>query len=145
MYETQLSERQSHSGEGSSQQSTQQSDNNIYLEVVGGINKKGRILGLGSQAATIKAASKASPSISTDSVSSEEVAAMQAKIQELTAELQQKNLEQEMIKQKMEQWERRFERLMLDNNLKTSLQPEGEDDNENEEMGEDDMDNGTLP
>lgn len=60
----------------------------------GRINKKRCIFRLGSQAATIRAYSKVSPSISTDAMSSEQVTAMQAKIQKLsTAEIQQKSLD----------------------------------------------------
>ncbi|KAJ1405244.1 putative transposase, Ptta/En/Spm, plant [Sesbania bispinosa] len=106
MYQSQIAKSQSQSGEGSNQQYA----NNIYLEIVGGINKKGRIFGLGSQATTLKNSST-SHSISTDGASSGEVVAMNAKIDALTAELQQKNLEQEKmnlvqekIKQKMDQW-----------------------------------------
>ncbi|KAJ1404631.1 putative transposase, Ptta/En/Spm, plant [Sesbania bispinosa] len=98
MYQSQIAESQSHSREGSSQQSA----NSIYLEIVGGINKKGRIFGLGSQATTLKNSST-SHSISTDGASSREVVAMKAKIDALIPELQQKNLEQEKIKQKMDQ------------------------------------------
>ncbi|KAJ1389672.1 putative transposase, Ptta/En/Spm, plant [Sesbania bispinosa] len=93
-----LRERQSQSGEGSSQHSTQQSDN-IYLEIVGGINKEGHIFGLGSQAVVVKDSST-SHSISNDGSSSREIVAMKTKIDALTIELQQKTLEQEMIKQK---------------------------------------------
>ncbi|KAJ1386438.1 hypothetical protein SESBI_40801 [Sesbania bispinosa] len=87
MYQSQVVERQSQSGEGSSQQSA----NSIYLEIVGGINKKGHIFGL-SQVAIVKDSST-SHSISTDGASSGEVATMKAKIDALTAELEQKNLE----------------------------------------------------
>ncbi|KAJ1437887.1 hypothetical protein SESBI_03312 [Sesbania bispinosa] len=104
---SQIVEKQSQSGEGSSQQSA----NSIYLEIVGCINKKGRIFGLGSQLATILKNSSTSQSISIDGASSGEVAAMKAKIDALTTELQQKNLEQEKmnleqekLKQKMDQW-----------------------------------------
>ncbi|XP_058772808.1 uncharacterized protein LOC131646885 [Vicia villosa] len=136
MYQTQMFEKNSQSGEGSSEQSTQQSDNNIYMEVVGGINKKGRIFGLGSQAATIKESLKSS-FIPSD-VSSDKVASMEAKIEALTAELEQKNLEQEMLRQKMEHWERMFERFMPNINQNSPLEPEleGEGDNENIEMGD---------
>ncbi|WJX13024.1 hypothetical protein P8452_03466 [Trifolium repens] len=79
-YQTKLFERDSQRDEGSSQQS----DDSIYMEVVGGINKKGLIFGLGSQAAAIKESLKFSPSISTDVVQPDKVAAMEAKIEELT-------------------------------------------------------------
>ncbi|KAJ1411558.1 putative transposase, Ptta/En/Spm, plant [Sesbania bispinosa] len=87
MYQSQIAESQSQSGEGISQQSA----NSIYLEIVGGINKKGRIFGLGSQATTLKNSST-SHSISIDGTSSGEVAAMKAKIDALTAKLQQRIL-----------------------------------------------------
>ncbi|XP_045826904.1 uncharacterized protein LOC123918802 [Trifolium pratense] len=88
-YQTKLFERNSQIGEGSNQQS----DDSIYMEVVGGINKKGHIFGLGSQASTIKESLKFSPSISTDVVQPDKVAAMEAKIEALTVELEQKNLD----------------------------------------------------
>lgn len=145
MYQAQI-ERQSQCGEGSSEQSTKKSDDNIFLEVVGGINKKGRIFGLGSQAATVRASMK--DSIPTDAASSEEVAMLKDKVQALTTELQQlqqKNLEQESIKEKVDRYERMFERLMVDKNLKALLvEPEGEADNYNAEMGEDEMDGDSV-
>ncbi|XP_058751562.1 uncharacterized protein LOC131624640 [Vicia villosa] len=54
MYQTQIFEKNSQSGGGSNEQSTQQSDNDVYMNVVGAINKKGRIFGLGSLAANVK-------------------------------------------------------------------------------------------
>jgi hypothetical protein len=48
------------------------------MEVVGGINKKGHIFGLRSQAASIKESLKFSPSICTDVVRPDKVAAMGA-------------------------------------------------------------------
>ncbi|KAJ1381978.1 hypothetical protein SESBI_44633 [Sesbania bispinosa] len=142
MYQSQIVERQSQNGEGSSQQFA----NSIYLEIVGGINKKGRIFGLGSQATTLKNSST-SHSICTDGASSGEVAAMKAKIDALTVELQQKNLEQEKmnleqekLKQKMDQWEKKFERLMLQNNLPVlPPEPARENVNANEDFGDDKM------
>ncbi|KAJ1415044.1 Transposase-associated domain [Sesbania bispinosa] len=144
MYQSQIVEKQSQSGEGSSQQSA----NSIYLEIVGGINKKERIFGLGSQATTLKNSST-SQSISTDGASSGEVATMKAKIDALTAELQQKNLEQEKmnveqekLKQKMDQWEQKFERLMLQNNVPVlPPEPAGENVDANEDFGDDEINN----
>ncbi|XP_045789490.1 uncharacterized protein LOC123884438 [Trifolium pratense] len=129
-YQTKLFERNSQIGEGSNQQS----DDSIYMEVVGGINKKGHIFGLGSQAATIKESLKFSPSISTDVVQSDKVAAMEAKIEALTVELEQKNLEQETLKQKMEHWDQIFGRFVPSINQNSPGQLGREGDNENYEM-----------
>ncbi|CAI8584112.1 unnamed protein product [Vicia faba] len=104
-------------------------------EIVGGINKKGSIFRLGSQAATIKEFLKSSSFISID-VSSDKVVAIEVKIEALTAELEKKNLEQEMIKQKIEHWERMFGSFMPNPNQNFPLQPEGEVDNENVEMSD---------
>lgn len=90
------SEAQIQSGEGSSHESTLELDDNIYMEVVGGINKKGCIFGFGSQASAIKSSGK--NSISNDATSSEEVTALKDKVQALTDQLQQQTLEQESIK-----------------------------------------------
>ncbi|XP_058733399.1 uncharacterized protein LOC131605009 [Vicia villosa] len=54
MYQTQILEKNSQSGGGNNEQSIQQSDNDVYMNAVGGINKKGRIFGLGSVAANVK-------------------------------------------------------------------------------------------
>ncbi|XP_045804064.1 uncharacterized protein LOC123897458 [Trifolium pratense] len=129
-YQTKLFERNSQIGEGSNQQS----DDSIYMEVVGGINKKGHIFGLGSQVATIKESLKFSPSISTDVGQSDKVAAMEAKIEALTVELEQKNLEQETLKQKMEHWEQIFGRFVPSINQNSPGQLGREGDNENYEM-----------
>ncbi|CAJ2679143.1 unnamed protein product [Trifolium pratense] len=129
-YQTKLFERNSQIGEGSNQQS----DDSIYMEVVGGINKKGHIFGLGSQAATIKESLKFSPSISTDVVQSDKVVAMEAKIEALTVELEQKNLEQETLKQKIEHWEQIFGRFVPSINQNSPGQLGREGDNENYEM-----------
>ncbi|CAI8584111.1 unnamed protein product [Vicia faba] len=106
-----------------------------HNEIVGGINKKGSIFRLGSQAATIKEFLKSSSFISID-VSSDKVVAIEVKIEALTAELEKKNLEQEMIKQKIEHWERMFGSFMPNPNQNFPLQPEGEVDNENVEMSD---------
>ncbi|KAK2369900.1 hypothetical protein QL285_082998 [Trifolium repens] len=129
-YQTKLFERDSQRDEGSSQQS----DDSIYMEVVGGINKKGLIFGLGSQAAAIKESLKFLPSISTDVVRPDKVAAMEAKIEALTIELEQKNLEQETLKQKMEHWERIFGRFVSNINQNSPIQLEREGGIENDEM-----------
>ncbi|KAL5062513.1 hypothetical protein RYX36_024250 [Vicia faba] len=63
------------------------------MEVVGGINKKGHVFGLGFQAATIKSSQKIS--FSNDASSSEEVSPLKDQVQTLTNQLQQKTLEQE--------------------------------------------------
>ena len=105
MYQTQMFEKRSQSGEISSQQPTEEIDNDIYMEIIGSINKKGHIFGLGSQVVVVKESLRPLPSISTDVASSEKVAAMEAKFEALTAELEKKNLEQETLKQKMERLE----------------------------------------
>lgn len=139
MYLTQIAERHLENGEeGNSQESTQISDNNIFLEVVGGINKKGRIFGVGSQAATFKASTK--DSTSTYSTSSEEVHTLKDKVEALTTELQKKTLEHENMKKQMDQYGWMFKRLMLDKNLKALLVPEEEADNCTEDMDEHDLD-----
>ncbi|XP_039682842.1 uncharacterized protein [Medicago truncatula] len=127
MYQTQMFEKHSQSGEISSQQPTEEIHNDIYMEIVGGINKKGHIFGLGSQAVVVKESLRPSRSISTDVPSSKEVAAMEAKIEALTAELEKKNLEQETLKQKMERLEQMIGNIVP--NMNTSIMPEGEGDN----------------
>ena len=134
MYQTQTFEKHSQNGEISSQQPTKEIDNDIYMEIVGGINKKGRIFGLGSQAVVVKESLRPSPSISTNVDSSEKVAAMEAKIDALTAELEKKNLEQETLKLKMERLEQMIGNIIP--NMNTSIQPEGEGDNGNNEIDE---------
>ena len=134
MYRTQMFEKHTQSGEISSQQPTEEIDNDIYMEIVGGINKKGHIFGLGSQAVVVKESLRPSPSISTDVASLEKVAAMEAKIEALTAELEKKNVEQETLKQKMEHLEQMIRNIVP--NMNTSIQPEGEGDNGNNEIDE---------
>ncbi|XP_039686948.1 uncharacterized protein [Medicago truncatula] len=129
MFQTQMFEKHSQSGEISSQQPTEEIDNDIYMEIVGGINKKGRIFGLGSQVVVVKESLRPSPSISTDVASSEKVAAMEAKIEALTAELEKKIFEQETLKQKMERLEQMIGNIVP--NMNTSMQQEGEGDNGN--------------
>jgi hypothetical protein len=132
MYQTQTFEKHSQSGEISSQQPTEEIDNDIYMEIVGGINKKRRMFGLGSQAVVVKESLRPSPSISTDVASSKKVASMEAKIEALTAELEKKNLEQEMLKLKMERLEQMIGNIVP--NMNTSIQPKGECDNGNNEI-----------
>ncbi|XP_050899362.1 uncharacterized protein LOC127106114 [Lathyrus oleraceus] len=77
LFQVQKSEAQIQSGEGSSHESTLELYNDIYMEVAGGINKKGRIFGginkkgrifgLGSQVVAIKSSGK--NSISNDATS----------------------------------------------------------------------------
>ncbi|KEH16652.1 hypothetical protein MTR_0125s0060 [Medicago truncatula] len=129
MFQTQMFEKHSQSGEISSQQPTEEIYNDIYMEIVGGINKKGRIFGLGSQVVVVKESLRPSPSISTDVASSEKVAAMEAKIEALTAELEKKIFEQETLKQKMERLEQMIGNIVP--NMNTSMQQEGEGDNGN--------------
>ncbi|CAK8565040.1 unnamed protein product [Lathyrus sativus] len=132
-------EKNLQSGEGSCVQSTQQSDKNVYMGVVGGNNKKKCIFRLGSQAATIKESLKSTSYISTD-VSSDKIVAMEAKIEALTVEIEKKSLEQELIKQKMGHWERMFGSFMPNTNQNSLLQQEeGEGDNENVEMSDDEL------
>ncbi|KAJ1379344.1 hypothetical protein SESBI_46976 [Sesbania bispinosa] len=65
---------------------------------------------------------------------------MKVKIDSLTTEFQQKTLEQEMIKKKMDQWEQKFERLILHNTL-PELPPKlaGENVNDNEDFSDDEI------
>jgi len=70
------------------------------MEIVGDINKKGHIFGLGSQGVVVKEYFYV--------VSLEKAAAMEAKNEALTVELEKKNLEQEMIKQKLEHLDQMF-------------------------------------
>jgi len=67
-----------------------------------------------------------------DGVSSEEVAQMKSTIQALADELERKNIEQEKMKKKMEQWELKFERLLLHNNATSSLASIQEENNDND-------------
>ncbi|AES65081.2 hypothetical protein MtrunA17_Chr2g0295031 [Medicago truncatula] len=134
MYKTQMFEKQSQSGEIISQQPTKEIDNGIYMEIVGGINKKENILKLGSQVVVFKESLRPSPSISTDVVSSEKVAVMGAKIEALTVELKKKNLEQETLRQKMERLKQIIGNIVP--NMNTSIQQEGEGDNINNKIDE---------
>ncbi|KAJ1415111.1 hypothetical protein SESBI_18299, partial [Sesbania bispinosa] len=62
--------------------STLQSDNNIFLDVVGGVNKKGRVYGLGPEAGKYKSSTSASSSYS---VSPSEYEQMKVLVSSLTA------------------------------------------------------------
>ncbi|KAL2342606.1 hypothetical protein Fmac_003891 [Flemingia macrophylla] len=59
-YQRRLSERESHQSSGDGASSSVQSENSIFYDVVGGLNKKGRIFGLGSEAGKYKASSSGS-------------------------------------------------------------------------------------
>ncbi|KAL2318603.1 hypothetical protein Fmac_032479 [Flemingia macrophylla] len=59
-YQRRLSERESHQSSGDGASSSVQSENSIFYDVVGGLNKKGRIFGLGSKAGKYKASSSGS-------------------------------------------------------------------------------------
>ena len=62
--------------------SSQQSDNSIFMDVVGGVNKKGRIYGLGSEAGKYKA----STSRSFDGIFHSEYEQMKSLVSSLTVE-----------------------------------------------------------
>lgn len=142
MFQSQLTERQLQSGDVTGEQSAQMFDNDVFLEVVGGISKKGRILGVGSHAYDVKESLK--DSRYKDATSSEEVSILKDKVQTLTVELQElreKNIEQENIKRKVDRYEQMFERLMRNKNLKALLDaPEEDDGYYNEEIAEARMD-----
>ncbi|KAL2336993.1 hypothetical protein Fmac_011439 [Flemingia macrophylla] len=59
-YQRRLSERESHQSSGDGASSSVQYENSIFYDVVGGVNKKGRIFGLGSEAGKYKASSSGS-------------------------------------------------------------------------------------
>lgn len=145
MFQSQLIERQQQSGEDIGEQSTQKFQDDVFLDVIGGIDKKGRALGLGSHAAVLKESLK--DSSYRDATMSEEISILNGQVQTLTAELQQKNIVQENITRKLDRYEQMFKRLMRDKNIKALLDapeeeadaPEEEADYCNEEMGEAEM------
>ena len=100
MYQTKIAERQSESqsDEGCSQHSTQHSDNVVYLDVVGGMNNKEWIYGLGSQAHNVLVASSSSRSSASDEVSTSSSSVMNVKIEALSARLKQSEDENFMLK-----------------------------------------------
>ncbi|KAL2333580.1 hypothetical protein Fmac_014793 [Flemingia macrophylla] len=59
-YQRRLSERESHQSSGDGASSSVQYENSIFYDVVRGVNKKGRIFGLGSEAGKYKASSSGS-------------------------------------------------------------------------------------
>ncbi|XP_058781747.1 uncharacterized protein LOC131655966, partial [Vicia villosa] len=80
-YEKRILERDSQEAHGDDV-SSHQSDNIIFLDVVGGVDKKGRIYGLGPEAAKYKP----SRSSTFDSISSSEYEQMRTVISDLSTE-----------------------------------------------------------
>ena len=110
-YEKRIAEREPESGEGSN---SQQSDNNIFLDVVGGPNKKGRIYGLGSQAVSIVASSSKSSFVPVEGVTPEEVTTMKATIQALKDQIQQKDQKWQELQDELQQKDQKWQESLQD-------------------------------
>ncbi|KAJ1412533.1 putative transposase, Ptta/En/Spm, plant [Sesbania bispinosa] len=82
-YQKRIAERDSQETPEDNDSSSHQSDNSIFLDVVGGVNKKGRVYGIGSEAGKYKSSTFASSSYS---VSAPEYEQMRVLVSTLTAE-----------------------------------------------------------
>ncbi|KAL2326330.1 hypothetical protein Fmac_025388 [Flemingia macrophylla] len=147
-YERRLSERESQQSSGDGV-SSEQSENNIFYDVVGGVNKKGRIFGLGSEAGKYKPSS----SRSSNGISNSEYEQMRNLVSNLSQEnktlkeqlqthselIRASQEESRMVREQLRQFMETFS-LGLASQSSRPLQPPPTDDPDTQQSDDNELD-----